>query len=182
MAKLAAKTYGDALFEEALEKKMLDSVTKEVEAVSAIWVQNKDLQKLMLHPQVMMEEKQEIISSIFEGRISDQLFGFLKVVVQKGRQAELLAIFSYYIARVKNYRHIGVVCVSTPMPLSKKQKDEVRKKILATTDYKALEMHYQEDKSLIGGMVIRIGDRVLDGSVKNQIENLARELKKIQMA
>ena len=67
------------------------------------------------------------------------------------------------------------------MELKKIQKTAIEKKILATTEYESLEMNYQLDPSLIGGMVIRIGDRVVDGSIKTKLDKLSRELGKIQL-
>ena len=68
------------------------------------------------------------------------------------------------------------------MELSDKQKADVEKRILDTTSFKKLEMNYSIDKSLIGGMVIRIGDRVVDTSIKTKLAELTKELNKLQLA
>ena len=67
------------------------------------------------------------------------------------------------------------------MPLSDSQKEQIKKKLLETTKYVEFELHYDVDESLIGGMVIRIGDRVVDSSVKSRLMTLTRELSKIQL-
>ena len=59
---------------------------------------------------------------------------------------------------------------------------EVERKLLETTSYQQMEMHYQTDESLIGGMVIRIGDRVVDSSIKTKLSELTRQLMKIQLS
>lgn len=89
MAKLIAKTYGDALFEVGMEKDIVDSLREEVKAVSDLLDQNKELNQLLSHPQIMLEEKQSIVKNIFENRISDELYGFLQIIIQKGRQANM---------------------------------------------------------------------------------------------
>ena len=66
--------------------------------------------------------------------------------------------------------------------LSDQQKKDIEAKLLATTSYVEFRMKYAVDKSLIGGMVIRIGDRVVDSSVKTKLETMARELSKIQLS
>ena len=68
------------------------------------------------------------------------------------------------------------------MELSKNQKKEVENRLLETTSYVQMEMEYSVDKSLIGGMVIRIGDRVVDTSIKNKLNELSKELYNIQLA
>jgi F-type H+-transporting ATPase subunit delta len=72
--------------------------------------------------------------------------------------------------------------VSTAKELTKAQKEKVVSKLLATTQYTTLEVDYIVDSSLIGGMVIRIGDRVVDSSIKTKLDELAKDLKKIQLA
>lgn len=182
MAKLIAKTYGDALFEVGIEKDMIDSLNEEVKIVSDILDQNKELEQLLSHPQIMMEEKLDIIKNIFQGRVCDELYGFLQIIIQKGRQANMNAIFHWFEDRVKQYHHVGVVYVITPLPLKSVQKTAIEKKLLATTKYESLEINYQLDPSLIGGIIVRIGDRVVDGSIKNKLDKLSRELGKIQLA
>ena len=97
MAKLVSKTYGDALFELALSKDVLKDIWDEVTAVGQIWKDNADLESLMEHPRIDIEEKVQLIKNIFEGRVSDIMTGFLVTVLEKGRASELENIFDYFI-------------------------------------------------------------------------------------
>ena len=90
-------------------------------------------------------------------------------------------IFTYFVGRIKEYKKIGIAYVATPMELSKQMKDKIEAKLLATTDYKSFEMNYTIDESIIGGMVIRIGDRVIDSSIRHKLDELSRELVKIDV-
>ena len=67
------------------------------------------------------------------------------------------------------------------MELTKAQKQAVEKRLLETTKYVEFEMNYSVDAELIGGMVIRIGDRVVDSSIKTKLYDLTRELSNIQL-
>ena len=67
------------------------------------------------------------------------------------------------------------------MELSEVQKKQIEDRLLETTSYKEMEMTYAVDESLIGGMVIRIGDRVVDSSVKTKLEELTKQLRQIQL-
>ena len=181
MAKLVSKTYGDALFDIALEKSAVDEFAEEVKAVAQAFLKNPDLMKLLEHPKIVKEEKIKFIENIFKGRISDEMTGFLVLIVDKGRQRELTSIFEYFMDRVREYKNIGVAYVSTPVEMSDTQKEQVLRKLLDTTKYTDFEMNYNVDKSLIGGMVIRIGDRVVDSSIKTKLEDIARNLKNVQL-
>jgi F-type H+-transporting ATPase subunit delta len=107
--------------------------------------------------------------------------GLMRMIVEKDHYNELDQVFVYFINRVKEYRHIGTAYVTSAMDLSDVQKQAVENRLLETTDYIRFEMHYETDADLIGGMVIRIGDRVVDSSVKNKLNSLTRELNRITL-
>ena len=182
MAKLVSKVYGDALFEAAQETKCLDETFEQVLALQEILKEHEDLIQLLNHPQVVKEEKIQIIDSIFQGRVSDDMMGFLTTVVEKGRQGDIPAIFEYFITTVKEYKKIGIAYVTSAVPLIEEQKAQVTERLLTTTRYVEFEMNYEVDPSLIGGMIIRIGDRVVDSSIKTQLYELKRQLLDVQLA
>ena len=181
MAKLVSKTYGDALFELALEENKIDSLQEEVEVVLEALVENQDLTKLMSHPKISKEEKVALMEDIFKGRVSDELCGLMHMLTEKGRFTEIDDVLYFFLDRVKEHKNIGTAYVSTAIELSEAQKQAVEKRLLETTKYVEFEMHYSVDAELIGGMVIRIGDRVVDSSIKTKLYDLTRELFNIQL-
>jgi len=181
MAKLISKTYGGALFELAVEENKVDSFAEEIQALQQILAENRELNDLMNHPKILKEEKLQVIKNIFEGRIDKELIGFLSLVITKDRYSEIDEILSYFLNEVKELKGIGVAYVTTAEALRDEQKKQIVEKLLETTKYKEMEMNFAEDKDLIGGMVIRIGDRIVDGSVKTKLEELQKQLMKIQL-
>ena len=182
MAKLVSKVYGDALFETALDKDRMDVLYEEVSALVPIFRDNQELVVLLTNPQIVKEEKKDIINRIFSGRVSEELMGFLTIIVEKDRQKEILPIFEYFVQRVKEYKKIGAVYVDSAAELKADQKAELEKTLLTITPYVQLEMNYQVKPELIGGMVVRIGDHVVDSSVKTRLYELKRELSRLQLA
>lgn len=181
MAKLISKTYGDALFDLALEENRIDDYVAEVDAMLTIFRDNPELSKLLNHPKISKEEKITVVGQIFEGKISRELLGLINMIVEKDRNNAMEDIFSYFIDRVKEYKNIGVAKVTSAIELSDAQKSQVEKRLLETTGYVKFEISYDVDKDLIGGMVIRIGDRVVDSSIRTRLYELTKELNKIQM-
>ena len=181
MAKLISKTYGEALFELAVEENKIDAFLEEVVAVQKALQDNPELDKLLNHPKISKEEKTKVMENIFKGRISDEVTGFLTLIISKERSKELDAILHYFIQRVKEEKGIGTAYVSTAVPLNEIQKAQVEEKLLATTSYQKMEMIYTVDESLIGGMVIRIKDRVVDSSIKTKLSEIKKQLYKIQL-
>ena len=181
MAKLVSKTYGDALFEIAVETGRMDAFYEEAQNVRTVLLESDELSKLMIHPKIVKEEKIQIIENIFKGKISDELVGLMRMIVDKGRFGELDSVLLYFIDEVKEAKNIGTAYVTTATELSDAQKAQVTDRLIQTTNYVEFEMHYDVDASLIGGMVIRIKDRVVDSSIKSKLCELSRELSKIQL-
>lgn len=182
MAKLVSSTYGDALFALALEEKKLDSIYEEIQAARQAFLENDDLFKLLNHPEIMKQEKNTVIKNIFGKCMSDEVLGFLLLIVEKDRHGDMISIFDHFIGKVKEYQGIGIAKVTSAIPLDDTQKKAVEKKLLETTKYTSFEMTYKVDPSILGGLIIRISDRVVDSSLKTQIERLSRQLSKIQLS
>ena len=181
MAKLISKTYGDALFELAVEEDKVDVLLEEIEQLQKILAENEDFGRLMNHPKIIKEEKIEVAGSVFAGRISEELLGFLTIIISKDRYREINEILTYFVAKVKEYKGIGIATVTTAVPLKESHCKEVEKRLLDTTKYKSMEISYGVDASLIGGMVIRIGDRVVDSSIRTKLNELQKDLLKVQI-
>ncbi len=182
MAKLISKTYGEALFELAVEENKIDIFMEEIKGVMDTLLSNPDLGKLMNHPKIAVEEKINVANTIFAGRISQEIVGFLTLIIQKKRYAEIYPIMEYFLDRVKELKGIGVAYITTPLPLNDDQKAKVEDKLLQTTSYKEMEMHFLINEELIGGMQIRIGDRVVDSSIFTKLSEMQKKLLKIQLA
>ena len=114
MAKLISKTYGDALLSIAVEEDKLDSFDEEVVALREVLKDNPDLGSCINNPRISVDDKLDIISNVFTGRITDELLGFLKIVVEKNRFDCIDEILEYFIDEVKKLKGIGVAYVTTP--------------------------------------------------------------------
>jgi F-type H+-transporting ATPase subunit delta len=183
MAKLVSKTYGEALFETCMEKGADKAVElmEEIEVVRNVLAENPQFDELMKHPGIPKQEKLETVKEVFKGRVSDELEGLLEVVISKERYKDLPAIFSYFTDRVKEQQKIGIAYVTTAVELTKDQEAAVERRLLETSGYNKMEMHFDRDGSLIGGMVIRIGDRVVDSSIRTKLDGLTKQLLQIQL-
>lgn len=181
MAKLISKIYGDALLELAADEDKVDIFSQEIRGIQSVLKENSDFGKLLLNPRISLDNKITVVKNVFTGRISNELVGFLSLIVMKGRYAKADEIIQYFLDCVKELKGICVAYVTTPLPLSEKQKKNVEDKLLQTTKYNELEMHYLLEDKLIGGMQIRIGDRIVDSSVHTKIMKMQQELMQIQL-
>ena len=181
MAKLVAKVYGDALFEAACEANRMDEIYEEILVLRQIFKENPDLQKMLDNPKVIREDKESVIETVFRTRVADEVVELMKLMIAKGRYSSIDSVFEYYIGLVKEEKKIGVAYITTAADITDAQKKAILKRLLETTKYESFEMNFAVDASLIGGMVIRIGDRVVDSSIKTKLYELSKSLKKIQV-
>lgn len=181
MAKLVSKVYGDALFELAIEENKLESVWDEVRVIEKALTDNPAFLPTLRHPEMSMEKKQELLKEIFGGKLSNDVMGLIDVMVRKNRIGDLEKVLEYFDERAKERQKIGVVEVCTPVELSADEKKKVEARVLEVTDFASLEMNYKLDKSLLGGMVIRIGDQVLDNSIRSKLDAMGRQLASVRL-
>lgn len=181
MAGIIATTYGDALFEAAKGKDILRELWDESSQILMILKEHPEFLKLLNNPKISRQETCETVKAVFGGRIHDEILNLMYLMIEKGRQASIPQVLEYYISCCKEYYHIGVVHITAPMPLSGVQQQRIEADIIRDTEYKKLEVRYTIDPSILGGLVIRIGDRVLDTSVRSKLNRLTRELYKTRI-
>lgn len=176
MAKQVDTTYGNALFELALEQKKIDELYDEVKVLINVLKENDELIKLLNHPRINKDEKKQIVRNTFDGKVSSELTGLITMVVDKDHISDIVGILEYFLKLVKKEKNIGVVSVTSAVALSDVQKANIEKRLIETTSYTSLETEYKVDESLIGGLVIRIEDRVVDSSIKSKLDKMSKML------
>lgn len=181
MAKLVSATYGEALFELAVEQNKVDTYFDEARIALETFSSNEDLMKVLNHPKIVKEDKMKLMEDCYSSFLSKEFTGFLVLIVQKDRYREIPEIINHFIGLVKEYKKIGIAYVTAPMELSDNLKEKITDRLLATTSYKSFEMHYSVDQSLIGGLVIRIGDKVVDSSIRTKLSEMSRDLYKLNI-
>ena len=182
MAKLISNTYAEALFELAVESNKTDDFYAQIDMLEKLFSDNPEFIHLLNHPHITKEEKLEGIS-LGDGPIDA---AFLAIEQITGRHYDLDdfqigAIFGNFRRKIYDFKKIGVVYITSAADLNEAQKKKIEDKLLKTTGFNSLETHYSVDEKLIGGMVIRIGDRVVDSSVRSKIEKMTSELRKVSL-
>ena len=96
--------------------------------------------------------------------------------LEKDHGSKIVDVLHYFIRQVKRVKNIGVASVTSAVALTGAQKASIEKRLLETTDFASMEVTYTVDASIIGGLVIRIDDRVVDSSIKTKIETMSKAL------
>ncbi|MDD2554297.1 MAG: F0F1 ATP synthase subunit delta [Desulfotomaculaceae bacterium] len=180
-----AGRYAAALYEIALEKKdlpeqenMVDVVEGELKAVEKVIEENSGLQKLLYHPQITPAAKKETLVKLFEGKISKVTGNFLALLVDRRRETYYADIVAEYIALANAGRNIIAAQITSAVALNEKEKAELNQ-IMGKLAGKKVQTSFAVDPSIIGGIVVRMGDKIIDGSVKTRLASMRESLKAI---
>lgn len=171
------KGYAQALFEVANEKGVADEVEKDMESIKDLLKSNKKFRDVLNHPTITKAEKKNIIDKTIGLQCSKWVKHLLHVLIDKRRERILGPLADMFKATAVQIKGEESVNVQTAFPLSDsklgKLKDNLEKLIKKKIN---LETEVKED--IIGGMVIKIGNRIIDGSVVNHLNNLKKSLLK----
>lgn len=172
-----ASTYAQAIYELADSKGMLDQVEEQLLLVDRTISSHEDLHNLMYHPQVPAQAKKETLVQIFGADLTDYVRNFLMLLVDKRRETALPAITREYVRLANEKRNIAEAEVITAVPLTEEQQKALQAKLSAVT-CKNIVLKPQIDQSIIGGVVVKIGGKLIDGSVTGRVQALRTALLK----
>jgi F-type H+-transporting ATPase subunit delta len=181
MAELIVKTYGSALFDLAREEGLMNTLEAEAKVILAALNENVEFLTILNHPKISKDEKVSLIENTFTEKISKELIGLMVVVIKKDRYNYLTKILKYFLELIKEENRVVTAYITSAKTLNQGQQEKVIER-LGTLTKKKVEPVFSVEESLIGGLVIRIGDKIVDNSVKGKIENMAKELVKLQLA
>lgn len=167
--------YAAALLELAEEAGGLDDVALEMAELGDLIAKQPDLGRLMSSRVLSASERASSIERIFKGKVSDVVYRFLQVVNSKGRLEELPAIVEAFSKLVDRKRGIieveAQVAVALDGAEAKRVTDELGAALGGT-----VVLHQVVDPAVIGGMKLRIGDKLIDGSVATQLRKLKQKI------
>ena len=175
MPQLVAEVYADALFSIALEENALDAYEPEIKFIHDMFANEPDFLAVMNHPQISSEEKFSIIENVYKGKVSDSILGMLALVFRKNRESSIMEILNLFVMKAKNHRNIVVADVASAVALNENQIKEIQGKLSKNLN-KHVEVRATVDTSLIGGMKIFVDGKVIDGTVKKQINDVRNSL------
>lgn len=171
-----ANRYASALMELTNEQKKPAAIADDLLTVLTTVDESRELRNVLASPIIPKDKKRAIVREVFKKKVGDLVAGYLDVMVAKGRENILHDILKQYF--ILRDEELGIIRVSvkTSAEFSGKQEKDLQKQLEAMTKKKA-EITFSIDKSIKGGFIARVGDTVLDGSVKRQLEILKLKLK-----
>ena len=167
--------YSRALFEIALEKKIIDKVFTDMELLSEI-CKIPEVHELLTSPIVVPSKKLQVFSKLLDGKVQEITLSTIRLVVENGREAFIPALARVFMTETKKHKGATDTVLTTAVEVDKKIKKEIATLV---SDVFRTNAEVQEvvDKSIIGGFILRVGDNYVDASVRNKLRKIERGLK-----
>ena len=170
-----SRVYAQALLELAQADGAADAIAEEVAELQALIRREAGLDKLLSTRTLNSAQRTALVEQLFKGKVSDVLYRFIQVVNRKDRLGALSGILSAYRVRVAEARGEIDVDVYVAQALSDGDGRGVAESIGQAVG-KRVHLHQHVDPELIGGLKVRVGDRLIDGSVATQLKTMKRKL------
>ena len=171
-----AKRYARALLDVAREASKIDEVERDLFGLAEAWDATRDLRTVIAHPSVPMDRKKRSVRAVFQGKVADLTLRFLDLLIDKKRMGLLPKIAEAYDEASDELQGIAKARVRAFMPLSDAQRAKLTERLRAFTRRPNIQLAETVDPSLLGGLVVKIGDQVLDGSVAGRLRKLRGRL------
>ncbi|MFY0644875.1 MAG: F0F1 ATP synthase subunit delta [Bacteroidia bacterium] len=170
-----ASRYSKSLLELAKEANALDAVKEDMMLVMDLCANSKELANLLKNPIVKAKDKSEVLTKIFSS-CNKSTTDFIQFLVMKKREAELPLVAEQYIQAYDSMKGIARATVTSAIPLSDETLNRVRTYVQGLIGTADLELTNNIDASIIGGMIVRHEDKLLDMSVAKELREIRKEL------
>jgi F-type H+-transporting ATPase subunit delta len=172
---VVAKRYAKALFEVAAEKKCLDRVEQDLQKVAATFAASPELAMWVGHPATTAAQKQEVFDKLFAD-VNEYTKNFLYVLADRRREGIIPEVAAEYKHLANETRGIAEAVVTTAFPLTDENKAEIVKTFEPIIG-KKIQITEKVDSDILGGVIVRVGDRLYDGSLKTKLARFQDRLK-----
>lgn len=170
-----AQKYATAIFEIAIEDDKLIPYGEELATVRENLFNIPQARSFFQNPQIQNEAKKELLTKCFKGEVSKVIFNFLLLLVDKRRIGIFEAIEEEYRKLSNRERGILIADVTTSKGMNRKQQEQLQKKLASITN-KKVQLRMHEDENILGGVIVKIGDKRIDGSIAGKLTSMRQQL------
>lgn len=171
-----ASKYATAIFELAQEENKLDAYDKDLAKVRADVFAIPEALKFFQNPLVPQQAKKDLLVRAFDKEISANVMNFLMLLVDKKRIGVFNEIYDIFTSLKNKAQGILIADVTSAFPLSKKQQDQLTRKLSTLTGRK-VKVRTHKDTSILGGLIVKIGDKRIDGSAAGRLRALQASMR-----
>ena len=170
-----AKVYANSIFDIAKEKNILPQIEEELKVVSDLVKEDDSFRNYLNAPGINNDSKKGFVDKVFAGKISEYIVNLLKLLIDNGRQSVVSEIYKAFVELNDIANNRQRITVITQSNLDSSLLDKIKADIGAKFG-KEIIVTEQVDESILGGIIIKIGDLVIDGSLAKGLKNIRRNL------
>jgi F-type H+-transporting ATPase subunit delta len=171
----AAARYAKSLIDLSMEKNLLEQVHADMQSFLTVFKQNHSLQAMLKSPIITSDKKMAVLNKVFGASFQKLTMQFFEIITRKNRSAYLDSIARSVISQYNDLKNIATATVKSAVALDSKTYDEI-KSFIAKATGKNIELQTIVEPKLIGGMVIKIGDKLFDASIAGSLNKAKQEL------
>jgi F-type H+-transporting ATPase subunit delta len=172
---MVAKRYASALFQIAKEQQILSTVEEELRVVKEVLQYNTDLKAVLKSSKLTIDKKKEVIKAAFVS-INSYVLNTLLILIDRHREDEIVEVVDQFIELSNNEMGIAEAEVFSIRPLTDAERAAISTTFAAKVGKKSLRIENIVDSELLGGVKLRIGNRIYDGSLRGKLNRLERKL------
>jgi len=176
---ILVKRYAQAFVEYAKDSMGLEVIVKEFKRLKAVLSSNSDFEKFLYAPQIALSEKCDVIDNALKESFSEPLRIFLKFLIENKR-IQYISDICNYVRVAYSHGEAEEAILRTSYPLELKSVRDIRNKLEETLN-KKIHFFIELDPQLLGGVEVRIGNTLIDGSVRRRLEDLKQQLMTVQV-
>lgn len=170
-----ANIYAGALLEIGQEKNTLDQIEEELNFLSELLSEDKRLMQFLNTPSITILSKKDFVDKVLKDKLSDVSTNFFKLLIDNGRQSIIQSVHELLIGLIDQVHNRQRVVVVTSKKLEKGTLEELRN-LLREKYNKEIILLEEIDESILGGIILKIGDLIVDGSLANDLRNIEKSL------
>lgn len=167
--------YAKAFFSLAKEKNMMPRLKRDIQTVAEVCNTSTEFILLLKSPVVKTSKKEQLIETIFKGKVDDLTIRFLRLVTSNKREAYIPAICRNFLKLNREDQNIKTVVLTTASPVEPETADAV-KALLGSKLNAQVELSQKVDPAIIGGLILRMEDRQFDASIATQLKKIKQKL------
>ena len=171
-----AGPYARALFDFSVEKNIMHQITADFQNLEIFLNKSSDFTDYLNNPIVNQDAKSAVLTKTLKSQVNTETFKFLMVLVNRGRVNLLNSIIAKYLELVYETASIKTIEVLTAFAFTNLQKNTLIQKLKELTNAREIRLVITVDPSLIGGFLIKTESKVIDFTVKYQLQRLAKHL------
>jgi F-type H+-transporting ATPase subunit delta len=178
MSEAVTTRYARALFEVAKERSRIDEIEEDLQSVVEAFSDDK-IRRVLMNPRLDTQEKKALIDS-FAHEVTSEVANFLKVLIDRHREDELAEIAEEYTAISDEARGIVEATVTTAVRMSEAERRLIKEQLGKSLN-KEVRIEERVDRDVLGGVLVRVGNRVYDGTVAGKLSRFKQHLMSSQL-